>query len=104
MDISTIITIISVLIAAGALFVSASALMGTRKTDFSNMIKQQERQSLLTEQLVSENREISKGVASLAESYNLFLNRVIVIEESLKSAWKRIDELVTFTGMIDGKK
>jgi hypothetical protein len=101
---SVIIPILSVFIAAGALSISGAMMMRTRKNDFAVMVEKQTEQAVLTKQIVEEYKDISKSIGSLSESYSLFVNRVIIIEESLRTAWKRIDELVQFTGLIERKE
>jgi hypothetical protein len=100
----TVITIISSVIAAGSLFVAAAVMMRTRKNDFAKMVENQSRQALLTEQLVTENRNMSRNISTLSEHYSEFTHRVLILEQSITSAWKRIDELVGFTGMVERER
>jgi hypothetical protein len=98
-----VISIIMACIGIGGFCISAVVMHRGGKKDFAIMVEQQSRQSLLTEQLIGENRKISDSVRKLADSYTDVMIRLATVEYRLTTAHDRIDDLVKFTDMLDGR-
>lgn len=108
MNTSVIISVIGVTISAISVFaVIYFNLKSRKRTDTKDTaeqtrekieeIKERTKENTIInaklDTISTSNQEIKEQLSSLVKKIDLHENRIVKVEESLKSAWKRIDEI-----------
>lgn len=94
MNISSIVSILSMLIAAGAL--TFSIITGAKKNTKEDSAQIAQMMTMLNG-LASDMKEIKddfrRDIAELKASHQKDHDKIVVLEQSVKAAWHRIDEI-----------